>query len=116
MSAMTSGSSDQPELPVERSVGIQRSLGGRHQNVGPPSAPDFAHPSESAALIIDCDRCSVRGSGCPDCVVTFLLGGPPAGISLIDEERHALDVLANAGLVPPLRMVEPVDTRHPDRG
>jgi hypothetical protein len=47
-------------------------------------------------------------------VVTVLLGGPPYGVSLNDDERHALDVLAAAGLVPPLRMVEPVESRYVD--
>jgi hypothetical protein len=26
---------------------------------------------------IDCDRCTMRGRGCHDCVVTVLLGSPP---------------------------------------
>jgi hypothetical protein len=61
-------------------------------------------------LLIDCDTCSVRGLGCGDCVVTVLLGGPPAGVTLNAEERRAVDVLAAAGLVPPLRLVHGVDT------
>jgi hypothetical protein len=28
-------------------------------------------------MLIDCDTCTVRGSGCTDCVVTVLLGAPP---------------------------------------
>lgn len=56
---------------------------------------------------IDCDTCVVRGLHCHDCVVTVLLG-PPAEISFEDDERAALDVLALGGLVPPLRMVQPV--------
>lgn len=71
-------------------------------------------------MLIDCDRCLVRGPGCPDCVVTALLGwepgygtepGPPeraAGSLLLDEEQEsALGVLAEGGLVPPLRLVLP---------
>jgi hypothetical protein len=38
-------------------------------------------------------------------VVTVLLGSPPEGVVLDDEERRALDVLAGSGLVPPLRLV-----------
>ena len=57
---------------------------------------------------IDCDTCAVRGLACHDCVVTVLLG-PPPGLTFDDEERRALDVLAEGGLVPPLRLVEPVD-------
>ena len=65
-------------------------------------------------LVIDCDRCTMRGIGCGDCVVTVLLGGPPYGVELDDDERHAIDVLAAAGLVPPLRMVEATESRHID--
>lgn len=57
---------------------------------------------------IDCDSCVVRGLHCHDCVVTVLLGPPPE-MSLEDEDRDALDALAAGGLVPPLRMVSPVD-------
>ena len=57
---------------------------------------------------IDCDTCIVRGLACHDCVVTVLLGPPPE-LTFDDEERRALDVLAAGGLVPPLRMVQPVD-------
>src|SRR5829696_8834587 len=56
---------------------------------------------------IDCDTCVVRGLACHDCVVTVLLGPPPE-LTLDDEEREALAVLAQGGLVPPLRLVEPV--------
>lgn len=57
---------------------------------------------------IDCDTCEVRGLHCHDCVVTVLLG-PPAELTFDDEEQRALDVLAAGGLVPPLRLVQPVD-------
>ena len=61
-------------------------------------------------VVIDCDSCSVRGHGCGDCMVTVLLGGPPAGVVLDDDERRAIEVLSAAGLIPPLRMVHPVDS------
>lgn len=57
---------------------------------------------------IDCDTCVVRGLACHDCVVTVLLGPPPE-LTIEDDERRALDVLAAGGLVPPLRLVQPVD-------
>ena len=57
---------------------------------------------------IDCDTCVVRGLSCHDCVVTVLLGPPPE-LAFDDDERRALDVLADGGLVPPLRLVQPVD-------
>jgi len=59
---------------------------------------------------IDCDTCEVRGNACGDCVVTFLLGSaPPAtvGVELDSAEQEALRVLADSGLVPPLRLVSP---------
>lgn len=56
---------------------------------------------------IDCDTCMVRGLHCHDCVVMVLLGTPPE-IAIDDDEMAALDALASGGLVPPLRMVEPV--------
>lgn len=56
---------------------------------------------------IDCDTCVVRGLACHDCVVTVLLGPPPE-LTIDDDERRALDVLADSGLVPPLRLVKPV--------
>ena len=60
---------------------------------------------------IDCDTCEVRGLHCHDCVVTVLLGPPPE-LTFDDEEQRALDVLAESGLVPPLRLVRPVDPPH----
>ena len=56
---------------------------------------------------IDCDTCVVRGLACHDCVVTVLLGPPPE-LTFDDDEQRALDVLARGGLVPPLRLVQPV--------
>ncbi|RNL79075.1 hypothetical protein [Nocardioides marmorisolisilvae] len=59
---------------------------------------------------IDCDTCLVRGLSCHDCVVTVLLGPPPE-LSFDNEEQQALAVLADSGLVPPLRMVTPINGR-----
>ena len=56
-------------------------------------------------MIVDCDRCEVRGSACQDCVITVLLGAPPGGVELDGIERQALDTLAEAGMVPRLRLV-----------
>ena len=53
---------------------------------------------------IDCDACAVRDLQCGDCVMTVLLGSP--GVYDVDPgEAQALDVLAEQGLVPRLRMV-----------
>lgn len=56
-------------------------------------------------MLIDCDSCTVRGLACGDCVITVLLGVPPAGVELDDAEQAAIGVLAAQGLVPPLRLL-----------
>ena len=62
-------------------------------------------PAEPAGdLHIDCGTCVARGDACGDCVVSLLLG-PPDAVS--GETRVALAVLADSGLVPPLRLVRP---------
>lgn len=63
-------------------------------------------------VLIDCDRCEVRGLACSDCVVSVLLGLPEHGAELESAEQQAIGVLAEAGLVPPLRLV--VDDRLRD--
>lgn len=53
-------------------------------------------------MLIDCDTCPVRGKACEDCVVTVLLGEPPAAESethLDAEQQRAIGVLADAGMV-----------------
>jgi hypothetical protein len=67
--------------------------------------------SDTGAVVIDCDDCAVRGIGCQDCVVSVLLGIPE---TLLDDERKALEVLADAGLAPRLRLV-PIH-RHSEPG
>jgi hypothetical protein len=62
-------------------------------------------------IVIDCDECAVRGPGCRDCVVSVLLGVPE---TLLQDERAALEVLAEVGLAPRLRLV-PI-RRHGDSG
>lgn len=65
------------------------------------------------AMIIDCGSCSVAGAACGDCVVTVLLGAPghAAQADVPDAHAPALRVLAESGLVPPLRLVQGVDSR-----
>lgn len=58
-------------------------------------------------MIIDCDRCAIRGIGCSDCVISVLLEPPPI-VELDEPELRALGTLADAGLVPRLRLV-PMD-------
>lgn len=68
-------------------------------------------------MLIDCERCVVRDIACADCVVTALLrlpgqagrtGQPGRPAEIGEAERRALRVLADAKLVSPLRMREPV--------
>jgi hypothetical protein len=58
--------------------------------------------TDTGAVTIDCDDCAVRGPGCKDCVVSVLLGVPE---TLLEDERAALEVLAEVGLAPRLRLV-----------
>ncbi|MBV9090254.1 MAG: hypothetical protein JO044_10200 [Mycobacteriaceae bacterium] len=60
------------------------------------------HHRKDRNVIIDCDDCAVRGAACKDCVVSVLLGTPD---TLLDDERAALEALAEAGLAPRLRLV-----------
>jgi hypothetical protein len=73
------------------------------------SRPDHKAPDPGASVVIDCDDCAVRGPGCRDCVVSVILGVPE---TLLHDERAALEVLAEVGLAPRLRLV-PI---HRDRG
>jgi hypothetical protein len=61
------------------------------------------------SITLDCDTCTVRGLACGDCVVSLLIGPPPE-VELDAAEQRALVVLAEGGLVPPLRLVV-----NPDR-
>ena len=64
-------------------------------------------------MLIDCDSCLARDIACDDCVVTVILKsglfdhgvfdeGP---LNLDEDEAEALSTLAEAGLVPQLRLV-----------
>ena len=63
---------------------------------------------DTGTVTIDCDDCAVRGPGCQDCVVSVLLGAPE---TLLDDERRALEVLADVGLAPRLRLI-PIQGRN----
>jgi hypothetical protein len=67
-------------------------------------------------MIVDCDRCKVRGNACQDCVITLLLGAPPAAVELKGAERRALDTLAEAGIVPRLQLVDHGEDHHATQG
>ncbi|WP_045879045.1 hypothetical protein [Pseudofrankia sp. DC12] len=59
-------------------------------------------------MLIDCDTCSARGDACSDCVLSVLLAPPPV-VEWDEDERRALALLADAGLLPRLRLVSPLD-------
>jgi len=59
-------------------------------------------------MLIDCDRCEMRDIACADCVVTALLSTPAEAAEIGEDEQRALRVLADARLVPPLRLCPPV--------
>ncbi|MCH9738948.1 MAG: hypothetical protein K0U42_09405 [Actinomycetia bacterium] len=58
-------------------------------------------------MVIDCGTCVMSGPACGDCVVTVLLGEPEflRAPAVAEEHLAALSVLAQSGLVPPLRLV-----------
>ena len=66
-------------------------------------------------MIVDCDRCVVRGDACGECVITVLLGAPPGGVDLDGADRKALDTLAAAGIVPRLQLVDCDEKHHEGR-
>jgi hypothetical protein len=64
-------------------------------------------------MVIDCGRCVKRGTDCQDCVIATLespgVTGYPGQVRrhLDEAEVRAISVLADAGLVPPLRLTLP---------
>jgi hypothetical protein len=67
-------------------------------------------------MIVDCDRCAVRGGACQDCVITVLFGAPPSGVGmdggveLDGPGRQALDTMVGVGRLSQLQLVH----RYPD--
>jgi hypothetical protein len=60
-------------------------------------------------VIVDCDSCVMREIACSDCFVTVLLDAPAGRpVDLDDDAAEALEVLADAALVPPLRLATAV--------
>ena len=69
-------------------------------------------------MLIDCDTCTARGTGCADCVVTVLLGAPPGWQSTdpvvvpmpgARQERAAAALAAEDVVVPPAGVVVEFD-------
>lgn len=73
---------------------------------------------------IDCDSCAVKDIACGDCVVNLFLSLPAVAVDrdvrhelgeevdvqaredLTDSETRALEVMAQSGLIPHLRLVD----------
>jgi hypothetical protein len=55
-------------------------------------------------MLVDCDQCELRDIACSDCVITSLVGTPRRCREIGEAESRALRVLADAKLVPPLRL------------
>jgi len=51
-------------------------------------------------MIVECERCEVRGLACGNCAAPFIVAADPV---LGPAELRALAVLANAGMIPSLR-------------
>ena len=58
----------------------------------------------SCSLVISCDTCALRDSdACHDCVVSFVLERTDAPLRFSTPELRAVELLADAGLVPSLK-------------
>ena len=59
----------------------------------------------AAAVTIDCDVCVMRETdACDDCMVSYLVGHEAGTPVVLDEaEKRAVELLADAGLVPASR-------------
>jgi hypothetical protein len=64
-------------------------------------------------MLIDCDRCPNRATGCPGCLVTTLLD-PPAEVRLLEpDELWAIEILSRAGF--DVTMLDAPSARAPVR-
>lgn len=98
-SAVTSAVSRRASRPLRAQAGSRWSAGERRWQ-------------RSRVVHVDCGTCTARGAACGDCVIGVLLG-PPGEVELDDAERAALSTLAASGMVPPLRLVQPVSAPEP---
>ena len=58
------------------------------------------------SYVIDCDSCGAGPEACGDCLMSFMADpefGQPVKFS--EEEKDALTVMADVGLIPRLRLV-----------
>jgi hypothetical protein len=64
-------------------------------------------------MLIDCDNCPRRASGCDGCLVA-VLNDPPPEVEMLDrDELWAIETLARAGF--DVAVLDPQPTRRPSR-
>jgi hypothetical protein len=57
-------------------------------------------------MLIDCNECAMQDTvACQDCVVSFVLRDLAGPLEIDDDRAEALEVLADVGLIPELRLV-----------
>ena len=71
------GSDSDPGYGREEPWHGEYAAGRPELSVAAPNVRAVGRERRRAAVLIDCDTCTVRGQGCDDCVVTVLLGAPP---------------------------------------
>ncbi len=55
-------------------------------------------------LSISCQDCVRRGTpDCSDCLVSFVLGGPPEAMELTAQDADVVELLTSGGLLPTLK-------------
>ena len=85
----------------------------RHLHLVPdlPETESLSFASLEPALTIDCDACEMQHTTeCDGCLVSYLVGHEEGVPVMLDQhEKHAVDLLADAGLVPPSRFQERTD-------
>lgn len=68
-------------------------------------------------MIINCDACEMQATtACEECIVPVLLHQMSGPFDLADDEAVALDNLAGAGMVAPLRLVRNDDEQSAAAG
>jgi len=85
---------------------VAPALTGLGRNLSPPADTLAAGQPGGAAMLIDCEECAMQDTiACRDCVVSHLLRDVVGPIEVDEEQVEALEVLAEAGLVPTLRLL-----------
>jgi hypothetical protein len=67
-------------------------------------AIDISGIGDMDTVVIGCDRCEVRGDACAECMISVLLGAPPA-VEWDEDEQRAVDALVEVGMRPRLLLV-----------